>query len=98
MTIGERQDSARAFKSVDCNAPRLHEGPVVCAGMMKAEQGRLKYIDNDSGHYKPPADSLKTALACMRDEYGVDLAGVRVHYKDARGDWAPAVDGAIFAK
>lgn len=54
----------------------LHGKPVVCAGMIRVEQGILKYIDNDSGHYKPSPNQLKEALRCLRDEHGVDISGV----------------------
>lgn len=60
----------------------LHGKPVVCAGMIRVEQGVLKYIDNDSGHYKPSPDQLKEALRCLRDEHGVDISGVSYMAKE----------------
>lgn len=45
---------------------------VICAGMIQVSQGRLKYIDNMSGHYKPTRTHLLNALQLLRD-CGVDL-------------------------
>lgn len=76
----------------------LHGKPVVCAGMIQVEQGILKYIDNDSGHYKPSPDQLKEALRCLRDEHGVNISGVRYMYRDAGGRAHTGNDAGSWAK
>jgi len=76
----------------------LHGKPVVCAGMIRVEQGILKYIDNDSGHYKPSPDQLKEALRCLRDEHGVDISGVSYMYKDATGKAHSGTDAGSWVK
>lgn len=76
----------------------LHGRPVVSAGMMIVEGGTLKYIDNDSGHYKPSADQLKEALRCLRDEHDVELAGVGYMWKGPNNSFGKGDDAASFAK
>ncbi len=36
----------------------LSGGAVQCAGMIRIEQGRVKFVSNNSGHYKPPKERL----------------------------------------
>jgi hypothetical protein len=51
---------------------------VICAGMIKILGGKLKYVDNMSGHYKPTKTNLINALEVLKSA-GVDLfAGVKV--------------------
>jgi len=60
---------------------------VVCAGMIKVVNGRLRYIDNNSGHYKPPRRNLHSAIKLL-SECGVDMyMGVQVGMKEqVRGE------------
>lgn len=56
---------------------------VICAGMLKFSNGRLKYIDNNSGHYQPTKQNLIEALKLL-EESGVDLyASVKVGCDEA---------------
>ncbi|MDG7053036.1 MAG: hypothetical protein LKM45_04095, partial [Wolbachia endosymbiont of Alcedoecus sp.] len=32
--------------------------PVLCSGLMKVKEGKITYIDNNSGHYKPTSTNL----------------------------------------
>lgn len=45
---------------------------VLCAGRIFVKQGRLVGIDNASGHYKPSAERLRTAIRDL-DRQGVEL-------------------------
>lgn len=45
---------------------------VICAGTMVVNEGKLAYIDNDSGHYKPTTVDLKRALEMLYARGGVD--------------------------
>ncbi|MEM6603724.1 MAG: hypothetical protein AAF621_06705 [Pseudomonadota bacterium] len=40
--------------------------PVKMAGMMKVKHGKITFIDNDSGHYKPTLDHLRNFLKDYR--------------------------------
>ncbi len=51
---------------------------VICAGVCLFNPGgRLVYVDNGSGHYKPDSEAMRTALAFLAEE-GVDLREMRV--------------------
>jgi hypothetical protein len=41
---------------------------VICAGLIGFTDGYIRWIDNNSGHYKPTRDSLKDAVQFMADE------------------------------
>ena len=49
----------------------LSGGPVSCAGMIRIEKGRVKFISNNSGHYKPSKDRL---LKFVRELWRYGLA------------------------
>ncbi|MGL9718280.1 MAG: hypothetical protein ACR5K9_06405 [Wolbachia sp.] len=36
--------------------------PVLCSGLMKVKKGKITYIDNNSGHYKPTSANLYNAV------------------------------------
>lgn len=51
---------------------------VVCAGVcMFNKGGILVYLDNNSGHYKPDAEAVRSTLAFLNDE-GVKISLIRV--------------------
>lgn len=53
--------------------------PVLCAGTLKINgAGKLIYIDNDSGHYKPNTDALKDLVRVLANEYHIPCFGVQV--------------------
>lgn len=60
---------------------------VVCAGMIKVVNGRLRYLDNNSGHYKPLRQNLHRAVKLLA-ECGVDMyMGVQLGMKEmVRGE------------
>ncbi|MEW4488916.1 hypothetical protein AB1L42_12590 [Thalassoglobus sp. JC818] len=70
--------TAQRFNHSSFNAGK----DVICAGVLIVNQGRLKYIDNNSGHYKPDKIQILNALRFLR-ECGVDLfASVKVGVKE----------------
>lgn len=53
--------------------------PVLCAGEVKINgAGRLTYIDNNSGHYKPDTNALKDVVRVLVGEYRIPSFGVQV--------------------
>ncbi len=53
--------------------------PVLCAGALECDgSGRLRYISNESGHYRPTPGDLGFMLAILHDDYNVDMTGVEV--------------------
>jgi hypothetical protein len=53
--------------------------PVLCAGTLKIDgTGKLTYIDNDSGHYKPDTQALKDAVRSLRSDFGMMINGLAV--------------------
>ena len=47
--------------------------PVICAGELASSNGRIVYINNSSGHYKPDSESLKNCLRVMGN-CGINLS------------------------
>ncbi|TWT58100.1 hypothetical protein KOR42_14710 [Thalassoglobus neptunius] len=81
-------DHTRFDATLDPTAQRFNHSSfnagkdVICAGVMIVDNGRLKYIDNNSGHYKPDKIQVINALRFLR-ECGVDLfASVKVGVKE----------------
>ncbi|MEO5971699.1 MAG: hypothetical protein ABIQ95_17375, partial [Bdellovibrionia bacterium] len=44
--------------------------PALSAGMIKFEDYKISYIDNDSGHYKPKESHLTEAVKKLTEKYG----------------------------
>lgn len=81
---------ANQFNHSSFNAGR----EVVCAGMIAGQQGRLQFISNDSGHYRPSRLDLYSCLLKLQGA-GVDLTRTRVRVVGAGGgDW-PAVTHGV---
>lgn len=60
----------------------LGGAPCICAGLVKIDAtGKLVYIDNDSGHYKPTRADLRAACTILKDDYGIPCFGVHVYDK-----------------
>jgi len=61
---------------------------VVCAGMLQiGAGGKLRFIDNNSGHYKPTDDQIRAAITVLRDEYNVNLTLTEVHTVNPDVTW-----------
>jgi hypothetical protein len=62
---------------------------IVCAGFLQIDAaGKLKFIDNASGHYKPTRDQLAAVVTILRDEYHVDLNHTDISTFVPRKVWA----------
>ena len=62
-----------------CHSSYLSGEDVLCAGTLGIKQGRVFFIDNRSGHYKPADETLVAALETLRMN-GVDLSKIDVDY------------------
>lgn len=51
--------------------------PIVCAGDIKIESGKIVYMDNRSGHYKPTLDQFILALKYL-DKIGILNENVKI--------------------
>lgn len=64
-------------------------GHVRCAGMIKIDNGLVKEISNNSGHYKPPVENLKSLVKHLHEK-GCLAAGAVVQIcggpKDSQGN------------
>lgn len=52
--------------------------PILCAGMFIVSDGKLEYIDNQSGHYQPPRKNLKRALNTIAGFVDWNRVGVKI--------------------
>ncbi|RYF66733.1 MAG: hypothetical protein EOO22_20555 [Comamonadaceae bacterium] len=59
---------------------------VICAGVMKIKAGKLVYLDNNSGHYKPTVQNLANAIDVLNFEHHADLEDTIVGVKVAGAD------------
>jgi hypothetical protein len=50
---------------------------IMCAGMIWIRNGKLKHLDNESGHYKPSWENLVQAVRFLHEE-GTDVSGARI--------------------
>ena len=55
----------------------LSGAPVICAGELKVNNGRLTDFDNNSGHYKPGTDNLVDAVLVLQTK-GIPLNSFKV--------------------
>ncbi|KAL8858013.1 MAG: hypothetical protein Q9178_005474 [Gyalolechia marmorata] len=67
LYIGIKQSGAFQHSSF------LHGGRVSAAGLIKVRDGKLKYMQPRSGHYKPPASSFRAFVHSLQ-ERGVDMS------------------------
>lgn len=77
--VGEGQTAAYVWTRCgtllagDHQENKLHHSSFVsgdsvrCAGMIKVEQGKVSYVSNNSGHYKPSNDNLRQFCTWLRD-------------------------------
>ena len=71
---------------------------VRCAGMIKVEQGKVSYVSNNSGHYKPSNENLRQFCSWLRDR---NVCTPDVMIREVRaGDASPVVTpgGAAVAR
>lgn len=66
--------------NVQHNHSSLNAGAdVICAGEIAFVAGKITYIDNGSGHYKPTAKHLQNCVYSLRMADDADLGQLRVH-------------------
>jgi len=79
---GQRLPNTQRFNHSTLNAGK----DVVCAGILRAANGRLTYLDNASGHYKPPRANVAAALATLQNEgYDFIAQACQVRVMEAPG-------------
>jgi len=62
---------------------------IVCAGFLQINAaGKLTFVDNGSGHYKPSRAQLAAVVVVLRDEYHVDLNYTEISTASPRKLWA----------
>ena len=77
-------------EGTDWNHSSLLSGhAVVCAGMIRANSGVLKEIDNSSGHYRPDTQNLADCVRALR-RAGIDTSSFRVTDKKTGVSYATA--------
>ncbi len=54
--------------------------PVLCSGLMKVVNGKITYIDNNSGHYKPGSANLYNAVKKLEGLFSEDAKVVCLPY------------------
>ncbi|QCB62387.1 hypothetical protein EJB00_01740 [Wolbachia endosymbiont of Drosophila mauritiana] len=54
--------------------------PVLCSGLMKVVNGKITYIDNNSGHYKPEPANLYNAVKKLEGLFSEDAKVVCLSY------------------
>nr|WP_265014774.1 hypothetical protein [Wolbachia endosymbiont (group B) of Camptogramma bilineatum] len=54
--------------------------PVLCSGLMKVVNGKITYIDNNSGHYKPESANLYNAVKKLEGLFSEDAKVVCLPY------------------
>lgn len=69
----ENFDNSLSFNHSTFNAGK----DVLCAGTIKANDGQLRGLQNNSGHYKPTRDHLHNAILLLNDQ-GVDVSRCKV--------------------
>ena len=52
--------------------------PVLCAGEIMFAAGRITFISNTSGHYRPSVQDLIQCVTVLRDKYDCDLTQIKV--------------------
>jgi len=78
-------EGSRAL-TVTYHSSFLAGGPVLCAGTMCFDQGRIVYICNDSGHYGPTDTAMVKVLQRLRLA-GVDLKNITVVDRAEMVEW-----------
>lgn len=52
--------------------------PIICSGLIKIEKGKITYIDNNSGHYKPTDAHLYSAVKRLKSAFSEDAKVVHL--------------------
>ena len=80
--LNRNQPNARLHQQY--NHSSLNAGKdVICAGTWNVQQGRLRMISNESGHYQPTQANLHDCVTVLVDEDAVDIGAARVEINRA---------------
>ncbi|MBI1356615.1 MAG: hypothetical protein GC160_19930 [Acidobacteria bacterium] len=66
--------------------------PVLCAGEIRLEAGKIRYISNESGHYRPTTANLMNCVTVLVRKYNVDLSRIKLGDQEAKHEWDSAAD------
>lgn len=76
---GEVRFSERPRPESNIHHPELvNNKDVLAAGMFRINDKKITYIDNQSGHYAPEADSINYAIMAMQ-HWGIPLENLQVN-------------------
>ena len=64
--------------------------PVLCAGEIAVDQGKITKVSNSSGHYRPSTSDLLNCVTALGRKYGVDLQKLAVTDMSTGTDWKNA--------
>ena len=78
-TADERSDASKAGYAMFNHSSFTAGDLIVCAGMLSINaNGKLVFIDTNSGHYKPTRQQLTAVVTVLRDEYHVDISATEI--------------------
>jgi hypothetical protein len=66
--------------------------PVLCAGEIQVRGGKITYISNESGHYRPSTRDLMACVGILQRKYNCDLTRMKVADLETKHDWNSASD------
>jgi hypothetical protein len=66
--------------------------PVLCAGEIRLTAGKITYISNESGHYRPSTHDLLACVGVLQRKYNVNLNRVKVADLATAYEWREAGD------
>ncbi|WCR58179.1 hypothetical protein [Wolbachia endosymbiont of Ctenocephalides felis wCfeJ] len=72
--------------------------PVLCSGLMKVKDGKITYIDNNSGHYKPTSANLYNAVKKLEGFFSKDAKVVCLPYWASLQKQIPLIRKIVLAK
>ncbi len=71
---------------------------VICAGMLLIEDGEIKLMTNESGHYMPRHKHLVRALEVLQEKHGLNLEEMSMMVKDFGRPDSEAINAFRFLK
>ncbi len=100
LNSGEFTTKARALMAQHNHSSLNAGGDVICAGMMAFNQGRITYIDNCSGHYKPTPRHVQNCVRSLHVADSADMSQLRIRVGEQLkgGDvrWSTFNDAGVF--
>lgn len=100
LNSGNFTTQARALMAQHNHSSLNAGADVICAGMIAFAQGRITYIDNCSGHYKPTPRHVQNCVRSLRVADSADMSQltIRVGEPMKNGDvrWSTFNDAGVF--